>query len=320
MWLDLLGLGVLGAFMLMGLLRGALASFLRIVSLVVAYGAALWTAPLLGPLVAERMSLPTFLGIPIAGSLVFAAVYVVLAVASKLIQRWEHRRRDGEERSAADHVGGAVLGGIQGAFIMLLIGWLGLWIEAGHAAGSLEALPDTTGSALQQMTQTVVETGAAAMVDESEPGARMAVNMAARPKETMQNMQRIFSNPHIQSLQDDRLFWSYVEHGAIDAALNQGSFLGIAYDDTLRSELAEVGLIADHAAADPRLFRNEAREALNEISPRIRGLRDDPAMKELLEDPEVMSALESGDYLALLQNPAFREMVSRVLEGSPSQN
>lgn len=320
MWLDLIGLAFLAAFMLTGLLRGTLASFLRIISLVISYAVALWTAPQLGPIVAERMSLPTFLAMPIAGALAFAGSYTVLSVLSKLAQMWEKHRRDGEERTPADRIGGAILGGVQGAFLMLLLGWLGLFIEAGHSTGSLESLPDPGSSALKKISQTVIEVGAAAVIDEKDPSARMTAKMLARPTETYQSAERVLSNPRIQALQNDPLFWSYVESGAYDTALNQGSFLGIAYDDTLRKELAQVGLIGKHAATDPRLFRNEVREVLTEVGPRIRDLRSDPALQALLRNPEVMAAIEAGDYLALLQNPEFRAVLSRVLEGDPSQN
>ena len=320
MWLDLIGLAILGVFMLLGLLRGTLASFMRILSLLLAYGVALWVAPLLGPSVAERMALPELLGVPIAGSLAFAAAYLVLGVVARLVQAWERRQRRYEERSSADRVGGACLGAVQGAFVMLLIGWLGLWIDAGRATGSLESLPDTSGSALGKVSAAVMETGGKAIVDEDDPGARMALALAARPRATVEGLQRILENPRIRTLQSDRLFWSYVESGAIDAAMNQGSFLGIAYDESLRRDLADIGLIPQNAATDPRLFRNEARETFAEIGPRLRGLKNDPAVKQLLQDPQIAAAIQSGDHLALLQNPAFRELVARVMEGSPGQN
>lgn len=320
MWLDLIGLAFLTAFMLMGLLRGTLASFLRIVSLIIAYAVALWAAPQLGPIVGDRMALPTFLAMPIAGALAFAGTYTVLSVLSKLVQMWEKHRRDGEDRTTADRIGGAILGGFQGAFLMLLLGWLGLFIQAGRSTGTLESLPDPTGSALTKVSQTVIEVGAAAVVDEKDAGARMTAKMVSRPTETYQNAQRVLSNPRIQALQNDQLFWSYVENGAVDTALNQGSFLGIAYDDTLRGELAELGIIGAHAATDPRLFRNEVHGVLTEVGPRMRNLRSDPAVQALLQNPQVMAAIQAGDYVALMQNPEFRQVISRVLEGDPSQN
>lgn len=320
MWLDLIGLGVLGLFMLLGLLRGTLASVMRIISLVLAYGAAITLGSAFGPAVADSMSLPDLLGVPIAGSIAFAVTYLICAVAARLVQIWEQRRRGGEERSAADRMGGALFGGLQGAFLMLLIGWLGLWIDAGQATGALESLPDTSNSALGRVTQSVVEMGGSMLVDDHNAGARVALRMAARPKETMQGVQQIIENPRVRGLQQDRLFWAYVESGAIDAALNRPSFLGIAYDETLREELADVGLIQQHAATDARLFRNEARDALEQVSPRIRGLRNDPIMQELLNDPAVVAALQRGDHLALLQDPRFRKLVSHVMEGAPSQN
>ena len=320
MWLDLIGLVVLGLFMLLGALRGTLATFLRTLSLVAAYGMAIALGPAFGPIVAESMSLPLMFGVPIAGSIAFAVTYLVYGVVAQVVGIRDRRRHEGEERSTADRIGGAGFGGLQGAFLMLLIGWLGLWIDAGHAAGTLESLPDTSNSALGRVTQQVVQTGGSVLIDDQDRGARMALKVASRPKETVQALQHILSNSRITGLQEDRLFWSYVENGALDSALNRPSFLGIAYDDTLRTELADVGLIRRHAASDPRLFRNEAHEALEVISPRIRNLRNDPVVKELLTDPAVVTALQSGDHLALLQNPRFRELVARVMEGAPSQN
>ena len=53
---------------------------------------------------------------------------------------------------------------------------------------------------------------------------------------------------------------------------------------------------------------------LHEVGPRLRGLRDDPALRELLADPDVAAAVQSGDHLALFSNPEFRAVVARVME------
>lgn len=317
MWLDVVGLLILAVFMVLGLLRGTLASLMRIVALIAAYLAAVWAAPNLGPAVSERFGMPPYLGIPLAGAVAFVLGYSAMGIASLLLRRWERRRRRGEERSPADRIGGAALGAVQGGVIVLLLGWLGLWIDAGRAAGTLTAVPDTSSSALARASGRIIETGAALMVDTDEPGARVAVSLAARPRETVTGLKNILANPRVEALQSDRLFWSYVEHGAVDAALNRGSFLGIAYDDTLRAEMATVGLVPEHAAEDARLFRNAVRDVLLDLSPRLRGLRDDPQVAALLEDPEIVAAIESGSTGELLANPSFRAVVHQVLTRDP---
>ena len=141
--------------------------------------------------------------------------------------------------------------------------------------------------------------------------------LLSRPAQTVERLQRVLANPRIEALQRDRLFWSYVEHGALDQALNRGSFLGIAYDRTLRSELADLGMVSSAARLDSRLFRNSVRETLEQVGPRIQRIREDPALEQLASDPDVHDALEAGDPLRLLQHPEFRALVTRALESSP---
>jgi hypothetical protein len=136
--------------------------------------------------------------------------------------------------------------------------------------------------------------------------------MAARPGTSIAGLQAALDNPHIAALQQDRLFWTYVESGAVDAALNRRSFLEVTYDDALREQLAAMGLVDEAASGDPQVFRSTAEAVLREVGPRIRGLRDDPELKKLIADPEVAALLESGNTLALLGHAGFRDFVARV--------
>ena len=54
-----------------------------------------------------------------------------------------------------------------------------------------------------------------------------------------------------------------------------------------------------------------------QIAPRLRGLNNDPAVRDLLADPAVVAMLENGDTLGLLAHPKFRELVSRVSAAPP---
>jgi hypothetical protein len=76
--------------------------------------------------------------------------------------------------------------------------------------------------------------------------------------------------------------------------------------------MAAIGLIDPLAAEDPRLFRAAMDEILREVAPRIRGLRDDPAVQELLDDPEIIAMLESGNTIGLIGHPGVRELAARV--------
>ena len=315
MWLDVVAFLALAGLATMGLVRGTLATALRIISLIGAYAAAVFGSSAFAGLASERLNVPEVLGMAAAGSATFVVVYLLLGIAASLIARWEKRRRRGAPRSSADRAGGAILGGAQGALVVVLLGWLGLWLQAGQSGGALESLPDTQGARVAMLTQTVVEKGADVMLDDDSQGARAAIRAVVRPTETLESVSALANGPRMRTLQEDKLFWSYVEHGAIDAALNRGSFLGAAYDSTFRQHLFELGLINRAAAADARLFRNKARDVLEAVSPRLRGLREDPELQGLMQDPEIVQAISNNDTVALLTNPKFRRLLRRVLDG-----
>lgn len=314
MWLDVIAFGALAWLTLAGLWRGTLATGLRLGSLLVAYGAAVIGASAFGASTAEALKLPEFFGVAAAGLGSFIVAYLVAGIAGRILIALERGGRSRRGRSPVDRLGGGLLGAAQGAIIVLLCGWLQLWIQAGHANGVLSSLPAPTSSAAASVTQAVVEKGAEVVLDEGDAAGRMAVRVAVRPTETLEGVQRLIEGPHLSALQKDKLFWSYLEHGAVDAALNRASFMGLAYDAEFRRELADLGLISEAAAADSKVFVDTVRPALRRIGPRIRALREDPELQGLVRDPEIAALIESGNTLQLLAHPKLRAMAHRVMQ------
>jgi uncharacterized membrane protein required for colicin V production len=316
MFVDALAVGVLAIFVALGIFQGTVATALRLLTLIGAYTIALTFASSAAGPVGEIAPVPPILRIPAAGAFLFVASLVVLGVLSRFLSVVERRWRGDHPRTGLDRAGGATVGFLRGALIVLLLGVLGQWLEAARVSGQLEVLPDGGPSQVVDLTQSVVETGSRAALGEEDVSGRMAVRLLSDPAGVVERMQGLTHNPRIVGLQEDQLFWAYVANGAYDAALNQGSFLGITYDETLRHELAELGVIDERAAADPRLFRSAAKEVLAEIGPRLKRLRDDPLMQKLADDPEIQNALASGDTMVLLQNSDFQALVARVMSGS----
>jgi hypothetical protein len=264
-----------------------------------------------GPAVAERLGLPGILGAPIVGAALFLVTYFAMGILSAVLRRRERKRLEGP-RSGRDRFVGGCFGLLRGTLVVLLLSVLAIWLDALRASGRAEFLPEIGPSRAAAVTETVVEAGVEAALSDAGAGGRFAARMAARPGTSIEDLQAVLANPHIAELQDDELFWTYVESGAVETALNRLSFINVAYDEALRGQLAALGLIDEAAAGDPQVFRDTAGEVLREVSPRIRGLRNDPELKKLLEDPEVASLIQSGDTLALLGHPGFRDLVAHV--------
>jgi uncharacterized membrane protein required for colicin V production len=312
MWLDAIAILVLGLFTLMGVLRGGLTAGMSLVSLGVAYAAAVASASRLGPVLAAEIGIPELLGLPIAGMLAFIAAYLLMGVLTAILRRIERRRRRGVLRSMRDRFLGGVFGAARGALIVLLLSWLAIWVDALRETGTVEGLPALGDSAAAAVTESVVEAGVEAAMSESGAAAPFVARVAARPGAAIGELQGLLESPRIEALREDRLFWSYVEHESVDAALNQRSFLGIAHDEELRHQLAALGLVDEEAAADAGAFRAAAADVMRKVGPRIRDLREDPELQELMQDPEVVAMAQSGDTLALMSHPGFRRLITRV--------
>jgi len=314
MWLDALALLLLGAFVGVGALRGALASGLGLATLGVAYGLALWLGPRMAPQVASLLGTGEVLGMAAAGMGGFLLGFAGMGALARLARRRE-ARRGRQARSPRDRFLGAAFGGLRGALVVLLLSWLALWVDALRATGTAPALPELGRSAAASLTGELVEAGVGAAMADAGPTGRVVARVAARPGDTLVEVQALIESPPFAELRSDVPFWTYVEHGSIDSAMNRASFQRVSRDDELRGRLSELGLVDERAAGDPRAFRAEVGEMLRGLGPRIRALKSDPELLELADDPEVQAMIQSGDTLALLGHPGFRRVVARALQG-----
>ncbi len=312
MWLDAIALLIFGVFAGIGAWRGALRSGLGLLTLGAAYGAAVLAGPRLGPELAQRLQTSELLGLALAGMGAFLVGLLGMGLLSKLLTRLDRVQPD--ERSARDRFLGGAFGAVRGGLIVLLLSWLALWIDALQATGTVEGAPSVAGSRAAALTTELVEAGVGAAMSDAGPSGRLVARMAARPGATLTDMQALLESPQLGALQRDPVFWTYVESGAVDAALNRGSFQGILRDAELRRRLGQLGMVDDRAAEDPRAFRSAAADVLREVGPRIRRVKTDPEFQELLADPEVLAAVQGGNTLALVTHPRLRRIVSRALE------
>lgn len=317
MLLDSIALGIFLLFVAIGAWRGTLASGSGLVSLAIAYAAAVLSASSFGPDVAHATGLPALFAPALAGCLAFVATYAVCGSISALLQWRERKRRDGYPRSWRDRFGGAFFGALRGGLVVLLLTLLVGWLDAARDLGvlqGLDATPETEDSRVSRLTGSVVETAVeSAMAGEEEaPAARVVARMVAHPQTSLGSFQALVEDDRFRRLQQDELFWTLVEHGAGDRAINQSSFYAVVNDPEMRQRIAGLGLVSEEAAADPQLFRAVMATMLSELGPRLKSLRDDPELYELARDPEIVDALESGNTFALLTHPGVQRVVARA--------
>ena len=315
MWLNALAGLVLAVCVAAGAWRGGLATGLGIATLVLAYAASALLGSALAPAVAARLGLGSFAASVVASSLVFVVAYAVLAIAARFARRLGPRANAG--RSPRDRFLGASFGALRGALLAFMLVYLALWVDALRATGAAAMLPAIGDSVAADVTSGLVETALARALDTTEPGARFVARFAARPQIAAADLQAVLDDASVAALRSDADFWGDVGDGNLDLALRRHSFQSLARDAQLRKKFAELGLVADEAAFDAEVFRQSIAQVLEEIGPRLRDLRSDPAVQELLADPAVVARIQSGDTLGLLADPRFRALVSRLSAAPP---
>jgi hypothetical protein len=293
-----------------GAWNGALATGLRIATLALSYGLAAVLGPVLAPTFSARLGGGDLIATVASGTVVFVVAYVGLGIAARFARRLGPRENVG--RSPRDRFLGASFGAVRGALVAMMVVYLAMWFDALRTTGTAEVLPEIGDSVAADLTGGVVESVLASAVDTTDPGARFVTRFAARPAAAAGELQGILDDPSFVRLRNDTRFWNDIEDGNVQTALQRSSFAGLAENAQLRQKAALLGLVSDDAALDADAFRKSIAQVFEEIGPRLRGLRDDPAVKELLADPEVVAKLQSGDTIGLLAHAKFRELVARI--------
>lgn len=310
---DLAALGLLALFAALGARRGALASVMALAGLVGGYGAGAAAAATLGGAAATLLGVAAPLGAAAAGAAGFLVVALGLAVAGSRLRR---ARREAAP-APGDVLLGALFGTARGALVVLAVGLAALWSDAARTLAAPAPVAETT-TPLRTATTAVLEAGAQAALGAERPEARMAARLVADPARTLRRLHDLLEHPAVAALASDREFWALVESGRAEIAVATPGFRRIAGDPELRSELAALGVVDRAAAADPRLFRIDARAALAEVGPRLRRLREDPELQALASDPTVAALAQRGDVLGLLQHPGFQRLLARALDAPTS--
>jgi len=316
MSVDLVALLILAVYMAIGAWRGALASALGMFTLVAAYGASVPAGAKLGDVAATRLGVAPLLGSVLVGVAAFGATLLLLGIVSRVLLSHDRRALGDEPLSPLERLGGALLGALRGAVVVLLIGWLTAWVDGVAGAVPESRLPRLGPSHVGGLAERAVEAGAGAVLDQGSPGGRVTVQLLAHPGESIEGLKDALSNGRLQTLRDDAAFWDALSGGDVDAALARGSFRSLPYDRELRHDFAQIGLVAPSAAESPPLFEQAIVGAARQIAPRIAQLRSDPQFQSLLQDPKVREALQQGDRWALLSDPRFQLLATRLGSGS----
>ena len=315
MLFDLFALGLLAVFVFLGSRRGGVAAGSGLAAMLAGYAGAVWAGSRFGPAVTYQLGIADLLGPPIAGTLGFLVAFTVCSLVGAKLCRHDRLRLQGRRRSLPDRAMGGFFSALRGGLIVVLLSILALWVDAARqlqVSESLASLPPLGSSRVARASGAAVESIALVALADSGPVAGVVANLVAHPAETLTSLQNLLEHEGFEELQKDRMFWIYIQHGAIDNAMNRSSFYRLSQDDALREDLAGLAIITDEQASEPRAFRQAIGAAIEAAGPRIQALSEDRSLQKLAKDPEILELLENGDTYALITHPKIRALVDRA--------
>lgn len=316
MSLDLIAVIVLLVFVTLGAMRGGLVGGIGLLALGLGYTAAVVVGTGSGAGWMAERGVPRLLSGPVAGTAAFAVVYGLIAGVGAILARIEKNRRGDDPRSVADRLAGATFGAMRGLLIVLLLTILTSWLEAARELGVWETdipVPPTRDSLVAGASGQIVEGVVnAAVGDGHSTAGKVMARIASNPAPALKGLQEVIDDPRFQALQRDRMFWTLVENGASERAVNSRSFYQLTHDPELRRRLADLGFVSAEAADDTDVFRRDVVAMLDAVGPRLKGLQEDRELQQLARDPEIIALLEAGDTLGLLTHPGIQRLVERL--------
>ncbi len=315
MLFDLLFGFVLLAMAGLGAWRGAVVSGSGLVGLLSGYGGGLLGAMHWAGWVERTLVVSPLVAPAIAGTLGFVLVWLFVSTAGDLLVAWDAERIDGEARGPFDRGLGGVFGLARGSLVVVLLAVLVSWLDAARDLGAVEglaALPETESSAVTAATGDLVESAVSSALADAGAAGEIAARIAARPSRTLGSVQSILEDGRLEKLFEDKLFWTLIQNGSIDYAMNRNAMRSMVLDPEVRGRFADLGLVGDEAREDPTAFKETLSGVLGEVAPKVAKLHRDAEIQALASDPEIQQLVAAGDTFALISHPRIKRIVDRV--------
>jgi uncharacterized membrane protein required for colicin V production len=315
MALDLVFVAILLVLVALGAWRGAIASVVGLIGLVSGYAGAIWAATRLADPIGEVMRVPGMIAPAVAGTLGFAVAWLFASALGDVAVAWDRERVEEAGRGLIDRGVGGAIGLARGALVVVLLAVLTSWLDAARDLGvvdGLAAMPDAQSSSAVAASGEVVESVVASALADAGPAGQVAARITARPAETLASVQSLLEDERLSRLFEDRLFWTLITNGSVDAAMNREGMRRVVDDPAMRGRFMDLGLVGAAERDDPDRFRSTMTGVLAEIAPKIHRLQNDPEIDDLARDPEIVALVQSGDMLALASHPSVRHLIERI--------
>jgi uncharacterized membrane protein required for colicin V production len=307
---DLVVVAIISLATWHGWRRGTLLMGLSVLSIGAGYIGALLLYKPVGHAMARGFHIPPLLALPIAGLLVMFTISTVVKVAMwKVERRRAVQRREGLEPNPADSAGGAAIGALRAAALVVIGAWALLTIQNLAHAG-----PDLSRSMTGRASAAIMQRATFAVARRATGDPLMAnvmSMMAARPEEGVRTMNAVIRDVRVQQLWTDTLLRSSLAHGDEATLAGSATVRSLASDTAFLAAVQKIGVTPGGAGTEEL-----AAQLVRQVGPLVRSVesvQSDPEIRRMMDSPELRGMMQRGDFAALVANPQFNQLAGRIL-------
>jgi uncharacterized membrane protein required for colicin V production len=306
--IDVIALGILGLGAWRGWKRGTLLMALSLSGIVAGYVGAVLLARPIGAILAGSSAVPPLLAAPLGG----AAGFILFSVVNRLLTRRVERRRSAAIRGGAefppvDHAGGAALGAVGAAALLVLVVWGAVSLQ--RVVPGMPAVDRTVAGrsavALAQRAATIVARRAVG----DHFSANVMARIVANPARTVPVLTAALNSEGVRGLVSDQALRTAIVNGNTAAVAASPALRMLSADPDFRAAAAEFGL--SDSAADPARLAQDLTSRLGPLVRAFETARESPEYARLASDQRLHERLRAGDLPALIGNPSFDALLAR---------
>lgn len=310
MWIDLVTVLVLAFAAWTGWRRGTLPVALSLLGLGGGYLAGVAAFRPVGAALTRVWGVPPMLAAPLGGAIAFFVVSAALRiVAWKVNRRLGARRLEGWTPSRPDRAGGAVLAAIWAMALVVAVAWAMMALRSFTNRGPAVA-ESLTGRASAWTTRRVAYAATRRLAGDPLVADMMSF-MAADPQRGAAALRTLMGDARVRGLLSDPALRQALARGDARALQGSGAVSALAGDANLRRAAGDAGLVSGDPGAEA--IAHDLASRAGPLARAVEATRADPETQRLLNDPAVRRRLTAGNVDALIADPGFNQLVSRLL-------
>jgi len=329
-------------FMWRGYQKGFIGSISRVVSLFIAYPAAIFFTKPFAEILRQHSSLDGLMVFMVAGFIIFLVVSVAVSLLFKFVAKLMPQNTFTETGSKIGGLGmGMIIGGVFGLLVVYMIDLLA---KPSQSAASIAATmehnaknktPNNSEESLQEFnarikntptppihtTDSFIDTAAKKLVSTAAStavnltlsdttSAQLTQTFARNPQVMLNHVQQMTNNNQLKQLLEKPDFQNELNHGNVHTLVDNKDFQTLMQNSDMQAILAS----AEETNGE-NFSQEEAAGKLISAWQKIATLKNDPRVLDIVNDSTFQEQLNSPNKIPLLMNPKMRELTEIMFNG-----